>query len=174
MNMQTLMKRNNRKKARKNKKKTSKKRTFPKVPIDIEEHPWVVRIMSMNSVACTGTVVHPHYVLTSADCVYNSTGLYILPPSIQPVSLYKVWTQHQYSLLQTHTALLTSSICLARRGGWKELAYEGMEGMLLGYKRNSKEEDSMFYSDVIINEAADEAPDTVLKLSDLHKWVNES
>ena len=46
--------------------------------------------------------------------------------------------------------------------------------MLLGYKRNSKEEDSMFYSDVIINEAADEAPGTVLEHSYLHKWVNDS
>ena len=128
--------------------------------------------MSMNSVACTGTVVHPHYVLTSADCVYNSTGLYILPPSSQPVSLYKVWTQHQHSLLQTHSALLTSSICLARRGQWQELAYEGMEGMLLGYKRNSMQEDSMFYSDFIINEAADVASDTVLEYSDLHRWVS--
>ena len=46
--------------------------------------------------------------------------------------------------------------------------------MLLGYKRNSKEEDSMFYSDVIINEAADDAPGTVLEHSYLHKWVNDS
>jgi hypothetical protein len=128
--------------------------------------------MSMNSVACTGTVVHPYYVLTTADCVHNSTGLYILPPSSQPVSLYKVWTQYQHALLQTHSALLTSSICLARRGGWQELAFEGVTGMLLGYKKNSKEEDSMFYSDVIINEAPDEASDTVLEYSDLHRWVS--
>ena len=126
----------------------------------------------MDSVTCTGTVAHPHYVLTTADCVYNSTGLYILPPSSQPVSLYKVWTQHQHALLQTHSALLTSYLCLARRGGWQELAYEGMTGMLLGYKKNSKEEGSMFYSDVIINEAADEASDTALEHSDLHRWVS--
>ena len=44
--------------------------------------------------------------------------------------------------------------------------------MLLGYKRNSMQEDSMFYSDVIINEAADVASDTVLEYSDLHRWVS--
>ena len=102
------------------------KRKRKYLPVPGTEHPWVVRIMSGDRVECMGTVLHPHYVLTSADCVANRTGLYILsntfPPG-QQVSLYKVYTHHQFitrhvALIQTLTALHNSCICMARRGGW--------------------------------------------------------
>lgn len=180
-NLQTSPERCKKKRTRKNKNKIRRKRKY--MPIPGAEHPWVVRIMSGDHVECMGTVVDPHYVLTSADCLANRTGLYILSstfPLDQQVSLYKVYTHHQYitrhvALIQTLTALHNSCICMARR----VTSYVGVSGIMVGYKRNSKREDSMFYSDVTINEDADEDDpeedsETVLEHSDLKKWVEGS
>ena len=121
-----------RQKTRKSGKKSIKKREnlkkseYQRLPIADEEHPWVVRIMSMEGVVCTGTVVHQHFVLTTAACMHNSTSVYILLHNHQPVSLSKVYSQHQYALLETRTALLPRAVCLARRGGskiWYSLIY---------------------------------------------------
>jgi len=171
-------KKNKTRKSKKNKRKRSK--SAPQ-QVSGADHPWVVRIMSGDNVQCVGTVVHPHYVLTSADCV-NRTGLYILSTTSKMVSLYKVYTYHQRSttpvaLIKTLTALETGFICLAKR---KEMFERiGLQGTVVGYKKNCKKEDSMFYTDVTIKENTAnnnnvEDNTTILDPSNLKKWAEGS
>ena len=95
-------------------------------------YPWIVKIMMGRQLMCVGTVVHPHFVLTSARCVLDSSDkanssdvLYIKSWDAEKlISFYKIVIHHQWkwysgdydlALIQTITPL-ESTICLNNIG----------------------------------------------------------
>ena len=82
----------------------------------------VVKIMLANQVICSGVIIHPQYVLTSAHCVANMTGLYILQEE-NMVSLYQVYIysqhkSHTLAVIQTLTHLPHRKICFQGFGNY--------------------------------------------------------
>lgn len=115
-------KRKRNKKQREKKKKganTESPRASPIHPVTDPSLP-VVKIMFANQVICSGVIIHPLYVLTSAHCVANMTGLYILQED-NMVSLYQVYIYNQHdshalAVIQTLTNLPSRKVCFQGLG----------------------------------------------------------
>ena len=117
-------KRKRNKKQREKKKKgalasTERPRASPIHPVTDPSLP-VVKIMLANQVICSGVIIHPLYVLTSAHCVANMTGLYILQED-NMVSLYQVYIYNQHdshalAVIQTLTNLPSRKVCFQGLG----------------------------------------------------------
>ena len=65
--------------------------------------------------------IHPFYVLASANCLTNMTGLYILQESSM-ISLYQVYLYTQQAespvaVIQTITRMPTTTTCFQAEGG---------------------------------------------------------
>ena len=115
-------KRKRNKKQREKKKKGAKAESTRVSPVQPVTEPGlpVVKIMFANQVICSGVIIHPLYVLTSAHCVANMTGLYILQED-QMVSLYQVYIYNQHdshglAVIQTLTQLPHRKICFQGLG----------------------------------------------------------
>ena len=184
-NTRSKEKRKRNKKQREKKKKganSESPRTSAVQPVTDPALP-VVRIMFANQVICSGAVIHPQYVLTSAHCVANMTGLYILQEdnlvSLYQVYIYSQHDSHALALIQTLTHLPVRKICfqgLGKNIGAALVTSDGIFGlglnrreMLVGYKKNSKRKDQMVYSRVNINLRNHSR--AVIQNVELGKWV---
>ena len=187
-NTRSKEKRKRNKKQREKKKKganSESPRTSAVQPVTDPALP-VVRIMFANQVICSGAVIHPQYVLTSAHCVANMTGLYILQEdnlvSLYQVYIYSQHDSHALALIQTLTHLPVRQICfqgLGKNIGDTLVTSDDSDGivglglnrreMLVGYKKNSKRKDQMVYSRVNINLRNHSR--AVIQNVELGKWV---
>ena len=136
-NTRTKEKRKRNKKQREKKKKgtsSESPRAPPVQPVTDTGLP-VVRIMFANQVLCSGAIIHPQYVLTSAHCVANMTGLYILQEdhlvSLYQVYLYNQHHSHTLALIQTLTFLPARQICFQGLGKNIWLVWSPLIGLLV-------------------------------------------
>jgi len=161
------------------------------------DYPWIVKIMLGRQLMCVGTVVHPHFVLTSAKCLLDSSDkanasdvLYIKSWDTERlISFYKIVIHHQWkwysgeydlALVQTITPL-DSTVCLNN----KVYNFTGVNALQAGYKmfpeKVAREIRHLFHQNITIDESTscgseDGVENTnmernfCLKGTDINKW----
>ena len=115
-----------RKKKRKNRDRKRKKLVqnvkTPLLTLNDQNIP-IVKIMSGDEVICPGLIIHHHFVLASAYCVKNMSGLYIVHKnnmSIYQAYIYTEHSSHPLAIIQTVSQLPYRKLCFGNQGKSKE------------------------------------------------------
>ena len=134
-------------------------------------HPWLYQVRTGSRLACLGTAISAHFVLTTASCLVGRGEVQHLQQvnSRAFISLYRVVLHHQWSqgwdlaLIQTKTPL-HHFICLPSA----PLHNQGATGLQVGFKlsklERQSEQPNLFYQNITFPAQQSSSPD-------LHKWV---
>ena len=79
----------------------------------------IVKIMHGGEIVCPGVIIHSHFILASAQCVQNMTGLYIHHQnnmSIDQAYIFNQQSSHQLAIIKTISELKEQKICFENQG----------------------------------------------------------
>ena len=79
----------------------------------------LVKIMQGGEIVCPGVIIHSHFILASAHCVQNMTGLYIYHQnnmSIDQAYIFNQQSSHQLAIIKTISELKEQKICFENQG----------------------------------------------------------